>query len=277
MFTSFFNANTKPKAVFGNESRNHDELLTLQDIHIAHGHKVLLSVDSLTLPSQKLVAFIGPNGAGKSTLLHAILGQHTGSGLKTDGQISVRGHPIDEVMRDGHIAWVGQHERFELPLTVLDYVLLGVSPNLAWYQRPKAQHVSHARNLLQDFELLDLIAVRVQTLSGGEKQRLAIVRALMQDTSILMFDEPTNHLDIRHQRFLLKYLHNLVRHQCKSILVVLHDLTHAHRYTDEVVLLNDGQVVAQGSPDKVMSSQQLSAVYNVDIKAHQTEDGMLFI
>lgn len=254
-----------------------DELLSMQDIHIAHGNKALLTVDKLTLPSHKLVAFIGPNGAGKSTLLHAILGHHTGSNLKVDGHIKVQGQPIDEVVRDGHIAWVGQHERFELPLTVLDYVLLGVSPNLAWYQRPKAQHISHAKNLLQDFELLDLLSARVQTLSGGEKQRLAIVRALMQDTQIMMFDEPTNHLDIRHQRFLLKYLHNLVHYQRKSILVVLHDLTHAHRYTDEVVLLNKGQVVAQGSPSVVMSSEQLSAVYDVDIKTHHTDDGVLFV
>ena len=253
------------------------KLLSMQDIHISHGHKTLLKIDKLTVPSQKLVAFIGPNGAGKSTLLHTILGQHTGTALKTDGHIMIYGQPINEVMNNGHIAWVGQHERFELPLTVLDYALLGVSPNLAWYQRPNTEHVSRAQHLLHDFELSTLLDARVQTLSGGEKQRLAIVRALMQDTDIMMFDEPTNHLDIRHQRFLLHYLHNLVQQQRKSILVVLHDLTHAHRYTDEVVLLNGGRVVAQGRPNEVMTSEQLSDVYDVDIKAHQTEDGLVFM
>ena len=254
-----------------------DVLLTMENIHISHGAKVLLSVDKLTLPRQKLVAFIGPNGAGKSTLLHTILNQHTGTGLKTDGQITAQGQPITEVLRHGHIAWVGQHERFELPLTVLDYALLGVSPNLAWYQRPNTQHVSRAQHLLHDFELSLLLDARVQTLSGGEKQRLAIVRALMQDTDIMMFDEPTNHLDIRHQRFLFQYLSDLVRYQRKSILVVLHDLTHAHRYTDEVILLHKGAVVAQGTPDEVMTSEQLSEVYHVDIKAHRTEDGLVFV
>ena len=249
----------------------------MQYIHISHGHKTLLKIDKLTVPSQKLVAFIGPNGAGKSTLLHTVLGQHTGTAFKTDGHITIYGQPINEVMNDGHIAWVGQHERFELPLTVLDYALLGVSPNLAWYQRPNSHHVERAQRLLQDFELSSLVSARVQTLSGGEKQRLAIVRALMQDTKIMMFDEPTNHLDIRHQRFLLKYLHNLVRQQRKSIVVVLHDLTHAHRYTDEVVLLSGGQVVAQGTPSEVMTRPQLSDVYDVDIKVHQTEDGLVFV
>lgn len=253
------------------------ELLSMQDIHISHGNKVLLKIDKLTVPSQKLVAFIGPNGAGKSTLLHTVLGQQTGVALKTNGHITIGGQPINTVIQDGHIAWVGQHERFELPLTVLDYALLGVSPNLAWYQRPNRHHVERAQTLLQDFELSNLISARVQTLSGGEKQRLAIVRALMQDTKIMMFDEPTNHLDIRHQRFLLHYLHNLVHQECKSILVVLHDLTHAHRYTDEVVLLNGGQVIAQGTPTEVMTRQRLSAAYDVDIKAHQTEDGLVFV
>ena len=253
------------------------ELLSMQDIHISHGNKVLLKIDKLTLPSQKLIAFIGPNGAGKSTLLHTVLGQQTGVALKTNGHITIGGQSINTVIQDGHIAWVGQHERFELPLTVLDYALLGVSPNLAWYQRPNRHHVERAQTLLQDFELSNLISARVQTLSGGEKQRLAIVRALMQDTKIMMFDEPTNHLDIRHQRFLLHYLHNLVHQECKSILVVLHDLTHAHRYTDEVVLLNGGQVIAQGTPTEVMTRQRLSATYNVDIKAHQTEDGLVFV
>ena len=258
-------------------SNINDNLLSIKDIQVAHGTKILLDIDTLTLPKQKLIAFIGPNGAGKSTLLHAILGQHTGTGLKTNGQITMQGQPITEILNRGHIAWVGQHERFELPLTVLDYALLGVSPNLAWYKRPNAEHVSQAMRLLHDFELSVFINARVQTLSGGEKQRLAIVRALMQDTKIMMFDEPTNHLDIRHQRFLLQYLQKLVHHRGKSILVVLHDLTHAHRYTDGVVLLNKGRIVAQGVPDAVMTSRQLSEVYHVDIKAHHTEDGLVFV
>ena len=258
-------------------SNINNNLLSIKDIQVAHGTKILLNIDTLTLPKQKLIAFIGPNGAGKSTLLHAILGQHTGTGLKTNGQITMQGQPITEILNRGHIAWVGQHERFELPLTVLDYALLGVSPNLAWYKRPNAEHVSQAMRLLHDFELSAFINARVQTLSGGEKQRLAIVRALMQDTKIMMFDEPTNHLDIRHQRFLLQYLQKLVHHRGKSILVVLHDLTHAHRYTDGVVLLNKGRIVAQGVPDAVMTSRQLSEVYHVDIKAHHTEDGLVFV
>lgn len=276
IFTSAFTPALKDAPASVDDNRA-DELLSMQNIRISHGNKPLLTVDELRLPSQKLVAFIGPNGAGKSTLLHTLLGQHTGTALKTSGHINIKGQTMQDMMQAGHIAWVGQHERFELPLTVLDYALLGVSPNLAWYQQPNDSHVDRARSLLKEFELFGLIEARVQTLSGGEKQRLAIVRALMQDTDIMMFDEPTNHLDIRHQRFLLQYLHDLVRQQRKSILVVLHDLTHAHRYTNEVVLLDGGRVIAQGTPNEVMTSQRLSDTYHVDIKAHHTEDGLVFM
>ena len=181
------------------------------------------------------------------------------------------------LIRRGKIAWVGQHERFELPLTALDYALLGVSPQLAWYQRPNPAHVSKAKQLLDDFELSALMNARVQTLSGGEQQRLAIVRALMQQTQILMFDEPTNHLDIRHQRHLLHYLQQLVHKEAKSIIVVLHDLTHAYRYSDEVVLIHHGRIMDQVAPEQVMTQHQLSDVYQVDIQTYDTDGGRVFV
>ncbi|WP_227685861.1 ATP-binding cassette domain-containing protein [Psychrobacter aquimaris] len=116
MFHSFFTATSKTSLANRDSRISSDagELLSMQDIHISHGHKALLRIDKLTVPSQKLVAFIGPNGAGKSTLLHTVLGQHTETALKTDGHITIYGQPINEVMNDGHIAWVGQHERFTL-------------------------------------------------------------------------------------------------------------------------------------------------------------------
>lgn len=260
-------------------------LFVLDNVRVATKDKILLDIAHLRLPKHKLVAFIGPNGAGKSTLLHSILSQNLTPGLTIAGSITalIDGPNSDnhsspeQLIRQGKIAWVGQHERFELPLTALDYALLGVSPILSWYQRPKQEHIKRACQLLEDFELGALAHARVQTLSGGEKQRLAIVRALMQQTAILMFDEPTNHLDIRHQRYLLRYLQRLVDEKDKSIIVVLHDLTHAYRYSDEVVLIDAGRVVASGPPEQVMSQQQLTAVYQTDIEVYDTEGGRIFM
>lgn len=283
-----------------------NELFNIKQLQVHAGHKQLLTIPNLTLYQRRLTTFIGPNGAGKSTLLHALLNPKGGMGLKVSGAIATHlpsctntehltpntsdnsthnlfrnsVHDSSAVVNKicaGSIAWVGQHERFELPLDVLEYALLGVSPQLRWYQTANSQQVLKAQDLLHSFELSHLQHRRVQTLSGGEQQRLAVVRALMQQTQVLMLDEPTNHLDIRHQRFLLNYLRQLVLEQQKTILVVLHDLTHAYRYSDEVLLMNEGQVIAQGSPQQVMTQEQLSTIYNTDIETYDTQSGRLFV
>ncbi|WP_230659487.1 ABC transporter ATP-binding protein [Psychrobacter sp. I-STPA10] len=252
-------------------------LFRMTDITVQSSSKTLLDITSLDIYKQRLTAFIGPNGAGKSTLLHSLLNKNMSARLQMTGNIQTAMGSHDALISQGKIAWVGQHEQFELPLDTLQYALLGVSPNLAWYQNPQAQHIARARQLLHDFELDNLMQARVQTLSGGERQRLAIVRALMQETQILMLDEPTNHLDIRHQRYLLSYLQQLVHQQNKSVIVVLHDLAHAYRYSDEVVLINQGKIIAQGDPAQVMSADNLSQVYQVDISAYDTDGGRVFI
>ena len=254
-----------------------DFLFRITDSKVISGSKTLLDIVNLDIYKQRLTAFIGPNGAGKSTLLHSLLNKNMSARLQVTGNIQTAMGRHDALISQGKIAWVGQHEQFELPLNALQYALLGVSPNLAWYQNPQAKHIARARQLLQEFELDSLAEARVQTLSGGEQQRLAIVRALMQDTQILMLDEPTNHLDIRHQRYLLSYLQQLVHEQNKSVIVVLHDLAHAYRYSDDVVLINQGEVIAHGHPTQVMTPDNLSRIYQVDIRAYDTDGGRVFI
>lgn len=252
-------------------------LFEIKNLKVHSGSKQLLNIDTLTIYKNLLTTFIGPNGAGKSTLLHSLLNPYSATGLTTTGTINNKIAHQSKFVSQGKIAWVGQHERYELPLTALQYALLGVSPQLAWYQAPNHSHVLKACQLLIDFELHSLKDTRVQTLSGGEKQRLSIVRALMQDTDILMLDEPTNHLDIRHQRFLLAYLRDLVEQHQKTVIVVLHDLTHAYRYSDEIILMNQGSIVTQGNPEAVMTEDRLNPVYQVSIETYNTEGGRVFI
>lgn len=261
--------------MYTNHLSSHHTLFSINKLNVSCGKKCLLAIAELNLPSQQLVALIGANGAGKSTLLKALLGQN--QGLQCDGNITCAGKPNTDLVRYGKVAWVGQHERFEIPLTTMDYALLGTVPALQWYQTPTSEHKSKAQSLLADFDLLPLAQARVQTLSGGEKQRLAMVRALMQDTDVLLLDEPTNHLDIKHQRLLLNYLQQLVKHQHKSIIVVLHNLTHAYQYADSIVALHQGKLVAQGTPATVMTETRLSQMYQVAIKKCPTSVGCVFI
>lgn len=252
-----------------------DNLFDIEKLTVHARHKCLLDVERLSLPRGRLIALIGANGAGKSTLLHALLGQITS--LKVLGQIRCLGQPVAQMVAQGKIAWVGQHEVFELPLTVLDYALLGVTPRLLWYQKPSQQDVTKAKDYLDQFDLAHLIDKRISSLSGGEKQRLAIVRALMQGTEVLLLDEPSNHLDVKHERQLFAHLRRLVDEQQKSIVVVLHSLTNAHRFADEVVAVHQGKILAQGLPDTVMTADLMHRLYDVQINRYQTDQGVIFM
>lgn len=245
-------------------------LFSLSDVRVQAGQKTLLAVDSLQLPANQLIALVGANGAGKSTLLATLMGGDC------TGTVLCQGVPATHLLKQGKMALVGQHERFGLPLTVLEYALLGATPRLCWYQKPNASLKQKALSYLREFHLETLAQKRLSTLSGGEKQRLAIVRAIMQDTDIVLLDEPTNHLDIKHERLLFDHLRRLVNAQ-KSLVVVLHNLSHAHRYADTVVALKDGQILAQGTPDAVMTQQNLQLMYDTQIRRYQTDDGVVFV
>lgn len=269
------------------------DLFYIENLQVRHQQRLLLNIDNLSIPSGKLVAIIGANGAGKSTLIHALLGQI--QGCEITGSIHCLEMPMKTAVQAGKIAWVGQHEQFSVPLTLLDYVLLGTIPNLTWYQRPSQKNVANAQTFLTEFDLLALQDKRVQSLSGGEKQRVAMVRAFMQQTEVLLLDEPTNHLDIKHQRHLFAYLHNLHHHiqsqanndnqksgqnnqkNNKSIVTVLHNLTHAYNHAEHIIAMKDGQILAQGTPDEVMTAKNLQSMYGVTIHAYDTPDGRVFV
>lgn len=149
-------------------------------------------------------------------------------------------------------------------MTLLEYVLMACYPKLAWHQQPNRADKEHAAHWLQQFELDHLINKRIDTLSGGEKQRAAIVRALLQNAEILLLDEPTNHLDIRHQHVLMQQLRALNEPK-PTIIMVLHDLNLAAHYSDFVALMKDGKVVTHGETSEVMQAQTLSQLYDWQI------------
>lgn len=251
-----------------------DNLFTIKQLTVTTAKKTLLQIDELSLPSQQFIALIGANGAGKSTLLHSLLG--TVQNCQIQGEIFCQNQTIQAQIQQGKIAWVGQHEQFNLPLTVIEYALLGTTPKLLWYQTSNRIDHKKAMQYLQRFELEHLAEKRIQKLSGGEKQRLAIVRALMQNTDILLLDEPGNHLDIKHERLLFAYLKDLVSQQQKSLIVVLHNLSHAYQYSNHIIALNQGKILTQGEPHIVMTDENLAQMYQTKIYRHQTEQGILF-
>lgn len=240
-------------------------LFSISQLKVQPHHRCILSIPALNLPEGENTAIIGPNGAGKSTLLRALLGLH-------QGNVLLGGKPLIPALKKGQIAWVGQHGRFNMPLTVREYVLLGCSTHGTWFSRTRTTH-PHLTALLDLFDLTPLSHQRIGSLSGGEQQRANIVRALLQNAPVLLLDEPCNHLDIRHQHILLQYLSE---HRTDfTVIMVLHDLNLAANHAQHVVLLNHGIIVDSGAPSAVMTNEQLSTVYQWPIRRRQ-EAGKLY-
>ena len=230
----------------------------IRNLSVHSRSKTLLTVDELAIPHGCHTAIIGPNGAGKSTLLKALIGQ-TGK-----GQIELFGQAVAPQLKQSRVAWVGQHGRYQLPLTVREYIELSRTGS-NWPLQPAPAASPEAEALLDYFDLADLADKRIQTLSGGEQQRANIIRALLQHAPLLLLDEPCNHLDIRHQHSLMQYLN---RHrQNFSAVMVLHDLNLAAQYAQHIVLLNQGKIVAAGTPEAVMRADLLAEVYQWPIRA----------
>ena len=223
--------------------------------------KTLLEIDALDIPAGS-TAVIGPNGAGKSTLLRALIGQ------AGQGEITLLGEAAAPQIRAGKAAWVGQHGRYNMPMTVREYIALA-----AFVQKGRLNH-EWADKLLNYFDLAALAEKRIGRLSGGEQQRANIIRALLQNAPVLLLDEPCNHLDIRHQHRLMQYL---VRHKSRaSSVMVLHDLNLAARYAEHIVLMDKGKIIAAGDAAAVMRPDLLEAVYGWPIRRCQDEEGIYF-
>lgn len=223
--------------------------------------KTLLEIDALDIPAGS-TAVIGPNGAGKSTLLRALIGQ------AGQGEITLLGEAAAPQIRTGKAAWVGQHGRYNMPMTVREYITLA-----AFVQKGRLNH-EWADELLNYFDLAALAEKRIGRLSGGEQQRANIIRALLQNARVLLLDEPCNHLDIRHQHRLMQYL---VRHKSRaSSVMVLHDLNLAARYAEHIVLMDKGKIIAAGDAAAVMRPDLLEAVYGWPIRRCQDEEGIYF-
>lgn len=236
----------------------------IQSLQVAIRGKTLLEVDALSFPCNQNTAIIGPNGAGKSTLLKALIGQ-AGSGT-----VNLFGQPAAPQIKQGCVAWIGQHGQYAMPMTVREYIALSAFAHTGHLKQTAAQ----TDELLAYFDLIDLADKRISRLSGGEQQRANIIRALLQNAPVLLLDEPCNHLDIRHQHKLMQYLRD--QQNTFSSIMVLHDLNLAAHYAQHIVLMNQGKIIATGTPQDVMREDLLQQVYHWPIRCIHDGTGLYF-
>jgi cobalamin transport system ATP-binding protein len=235
----------------------------LEEVTVVLGGRPVVDRISASVEEGEWLALIGPNGAGKTTLLRAIARL-----LPFTGTIALNGQSIVE-MRRGElsrlIAVVPQEPSTPPWMTVGEYVLLGRTPHLGTLAKEGRSDREAAARALARLDLLGFEERRLGTLSGGEKQRVVVARALAQEAPIVLLDEPTAALDIGHQQQALELLDVLRAESALTLVAAMHDLTLAAQYADRMVLLDDGRVAADGAPRDVLTEALIATHYGASI------------
>ncbi|HXX47492.1 MAG TPA: ABC transporter ATP-binding protein [Myxococcota bacterium] len=237
---------------------------------------VLCGVD-LALEPGRFVVVAGPNGAGKTTLLRALSGV-----LRTDaGEVALAGRSLGELSRREvaqSVAVVPQDSAVPFPFSVREMVALGRAPFLGPLGRESADDRARTEAALAALELEALAARAYPSLSGGEKRRVLLARALAQGVGTWLLDEPTAHMDLGHGLACFTWLRAwLAEDAGRGIVLVTHDLVLGARFADELVLLDRGRVAARGAPAEVLSAERVAAVYGVEARVELDADGRLLL
>ena len=221
-------------------------MIELNGITVRLGGRAVVDDVDLDVGEGEWVAVIGPNGAGKTTLLRAVAGL-----VPFSGSIVLDGRQAGELRRSEIsrlLAVVPQEPSTPPWMTVGEYVLMGRTPHLGPLAREGARDREAAARALERLDLVGYETRRLGTLSGGEKQRVVVARALAQEARIVLLDEPTAALDIGHQQQALELLDLLRAESGLTLVAAMHDLTLAAQYADRMVLLDAGRIVAEGAP-----------------------------
>ena len=230
----------------------------LEDVSVAIGDKKIIEQLSLQMQEGQLIGLVGPNGSGKSTLLKSMYRFLKPAG----GQVLLFEQDVwaqNEKQMAKKLAVVGQETPILFEFTVQDLVAMGRTPHKGVFEMDTAEDEQIVEQALMKTGITHLADRQFSTLSGGEKKRVVIARALAQQAQVLILDEPTNHLDIQHQLQLM----DLIRQLPITVIAALHDLNLPATYCDTIYVLKDGELCAVGTPQDVLTPALLAKVFQV--------------
>ncbi|MGD6851363.1 MAG: ABC transporter ATP-binding protein [Candidatus Bathyarchaeia archaeon] len=237
--------------------------LNLNGVECRYGSTKILSDINLTVKPGDFIGILGPNGSGKTTLLKSIsrvLKPHGGS-ILIDKEDIYQLKPLDVAK---NMAVVPQDTAAGFNFSVLDVVLMGRNPHMGHFQMESPKDVEIAKKAMELTNIWNFAQRPIQELSGGERQRVIIARALAQEPKILLLDEPMSHLDIINQLEVMDLVKSLCVNNGLAVLAVIHDLNMAARYCNTAMMLKNGKIYALGEIEKVLTSENISNVFEVD-------------
>ncbi len=242
-----------------------DLMLECRDLGFRYKDTVIFENISFQAEKGRFCAILGRNGSGKTTLLHClnkILNP-------LSGRILVQGKDITIFSRNElarKISLLPQEHMDIFPYKVMDVVVMGRAPFLKISERPGEADYEIAAKALKQLNVENLSNRNFNRISGGERQIVLLARCLAQSAEIMLLDEPTNHLDFNHQYHLLSSIRQLCRENTISVVASMHDPNLASIFADDVIMIKSGRVMAKGVKDDVMTENNISALYDMDVK-----------
>ena len=234
--------------------------ITIKDLTFSYNSHKILDDLNIVVRDAEILSLVGPNGSGKTTLIKCI-----DRILKPRGSILLDGKEIEEMSRQEvarTIGYVPQSSSAPLATTVFDTVLMGRRPHIRW--QVSDSDLDKVAQVLELLHLEDLGLRDFSQLSGGQKQKVLIARALAQEPAVLLLDEPTSNLDMKHQLEVMETISRLVKEKKISAVMAIHDLNLASRFSDKLVMLKNGRVYAAGEPKSLLNKSNIGDVYGIE-------------
>lgn len=242
--------------------------LSIKNLNWSYDEKKILDEITVDIKSSLFTGIIGPNGSGKTTLAKLL-----SKLLPVDKKIiylekmDLSQIRIKELAKT--MALVPQSNTVTYDLTVFEVVLLGRTPHLRRFEQEKKEDFELVKSVMIETDTWQYKDRLIHQLSGGERQRVVIARALAQEPEVLILDEPVTYLDVHHQLQVMALIKSLSEKRKITVLVILHDLNHALKYCDQVIMLNEGRIFKYGSPINVVTQDNIKEIY--DIEVHMIE------
>jgi len=241
--------------------------IEISNLSFAYGARRVLDGVSLAIDAGERVAVLGPNGSGKTTLLKILSGVLAGAGaVKLDGK-AIESYARGELSRLAAV--VPQESEIHFPFTAAEIVLMARASHHGPLALEGAADLEAARSAMAATETEALADRYLHELSGGEKQRVMIARALAQEAEILLLDEPAAFLDLKHQLGVLDLMRRLGAERGLTIVAALHDLNLAALFFPRLVLLDRGRIFRDGAPEEVLTEETIRAVYGVKVRVER--------
>ena len=245
-------------------------MLEIKQLSVGYADEVIVHNVDIEVPEGKVTVLFGPNGCGKSTLLKSLCGiLQVKSGEVRLGGDNILSLPPKELAKK--VAYLTQSRQIP-DITVRRLVLHGRFPYLSYPRHYRPEDYQKADEALEQMGITDLADTPLDRLSGGQRQKVYIAMALAQDTPVILLDEPTTYLDIKHQLRTMRRVKELAEGG-KTVIMVVHDPDQAMNVADKLVLMEQGKVVVQGTPEEVYQSEQLNTVFSVNLSRVKTQKG----